>query len=100
MTQADDALALVRDEGRRVLAALTRVLGDLALAEEAVQEAAVVALARWPANGVPDYPRAWLTVTARNRAVDLLRRESRRTDKEVEAMRDAATREPDPSAAS
>ena len=64
----------VRDEGRRVLATLIRTLGDLQLAEDAVQEAAVAALRAWPAAGVPDDPRAWLTVTARNKAYDMLRR--------------------------
>jgi RNA polymerase sigma-70 factor (ECF subfamily) len=81
---------LVRDEGRRVLATLVRHTGDLQLAEDAVQDAVVRALATWPRTGVPPQPRAWLTVTARNRAVDLVRRESARTGKEAQAVHDAS----------
>jgi RNA polymerase sigma factor (sigma-70 family) len=77
---------LVRDEGRRVLATLVRHTGDLQLAEDAVQDAVLRALDTWPRTGVPPQPRAWLTLTARNRAVDLVRRESARTGKEAEAM--------------
>jgi RNA polymerase sigma-70 factor (ECF subfamily) len=77
---------LLRDEGRRVLATLVRHTGDLQLAEDAVQDAVVRALDTWPRTGVPPQPRAWLTVTARNRAVDLVRRESARTGKEAEAV--------------
>jgi RNA polymerase sigma factor (sigma-70 family) len=80
----EDPLAeTIRVEGRRVLASLTRTLGSLDLAQDAVQDAAVAALERWPATGVPDDPRAWLTVVARNRAIDRLRREAKRTDKEA-----------------
>ena len=77
---------LVRDEGRRVLATLVRHTGDLQLAEDAVQDAVLRALDSWPRTGVPPQPRAWLTVTARNRAVDLVRRESARTGKETVAV--------------
>jgi RNA polymerase sigma-70 factor, ECF subfamily len=77
---------LVRDEGRRVLAALVRATGDLQLAEDAVQDAALRALRTWPRDGVPPQPRAWLTLTARRRAVDLLRREAARDGKEAEAV--------------
>jgi RNA polymerase sigma-70 factor (ECF subfamily) len=77
---------LVRDEGRRVLATLVRITGDLPLAEDAVQDAAVRALETWPRDGVPDEPRAWLTLTARRRAIDVLRREAARAGKEAEAM--------------
>jgi len=77
---------LVRDEGRRVLATLVRVTGDLQLAEDAVQDATVRALEAWPRTGVPPEPRAWLTLAARRRAIDLLRRESARTGKEAEAV--------------
>ena len=76
---------LVRDEGSRVLATLVRTTGSLELAEDAVQDAAVKALESWQCNGVPPEPRAWLTVVARNRALDLVRRESRRADKEAAA---------------
>jgi RNA polymerase sigma factor (sigma-70 family) len=77
---------LVRDEGRRVLATLVRHTGDLQLAEDAVQDAVLRALDTWPRTGVPREPRAWLTVTARHRAVDLVRREAARGGKESEAM--------------
>ena len=64
-----------RREWGRVLAATARVTGDLDLAEEATQEAYVVALETWAERGVPDNPAAWLTTTARRRALDRLRRE-------------------------
>jgi len=64
---------------------LTRVLGDLDLAEDAVQEAFAVASAKWPAEGLPPSPAGWLITTARNRAVDRMRRESLRAAKEAEA---------------
>jgi RNA polymerase sigma-70 factor (ECF subfamily) len=67
------------------VAVLTRVLGDLDLAEEAVQDAFAVASAKWPADGVPPSPAGWIITTARNRAVDRLRRESARAAKEAEA---------------
>jgi RNA polymerase sigma-70 factor (ECF subfamily) len=63
-----------RDERARVLATLIRFTGDWELAEECVQDAFVKALERWPADGVPRSPGAWLTTTARNRALDVLRR--------------------------
>ena len=86
MTTHAALVALVRDEGRRVLATLTRLTGDLALAEDAVQDAVVRALETWPRTGVPPEPRAWLTLTARHRALDVLRREAARQGKEVDAM--------------
>ncbi len=64
-----------RDEWGRVLAALIGFLGDFDLAEEAAQEAFAIAAERWPRDGWPDNPRAWLVATARNRAVDRVRRE-------------------------
>jgi RNA polymerase sigma-70 factor (ECF subfamily) len=80
----------VRVEGRRVLATLVRTLGSLQLAEDAVQDAVVAALAAWPRTGVPDDPRAWLTVTARRKAYDVLRREAARPAKESAASRELA----------
>ncbi len=77
---------LVRDEGPRVLATLIRTTGSLQLAEDAVQDAVLRALDSWPRDGIPAEPRAWLTVTARRRAIDIIRRESRRTDKEAAAL--------------
>ena len=66
---------LFRRESGRTVATLIRVLGDFDLAEEAVQEAFATALERWPRDGLPDNPGAWITTTARNRAIDRLRRE-------------------------
>ena len=77
---------LVRDEGRRVLATLVRTTGSWDLAEDAVQDAVVRALETWPRDGLPEQPRAWLTLTARRRAIDLLRREAQRHGKEAEAV--------------
>jgi RNA polymerase sigma factor (sigma-70 family) len=89
---------VVRDEGRRVLATLVRTVGDVGLAEDAVQDAAERALQVWPRDGVPDSPRAWLTVTARRRAIDILRHERGRGAREAAAMelRDPAGDVPPP----
>jgi RNA polymerase sigma-70 factor (ECF subfamily) len=81
---------LFREESGRAVATLIRVLGDFDLAEEAVQEAFVVALERWPRDGVPDNPGAWITTTARHRAIDRLRRARRYQEKQQELARDAA----------
>src|SRR5437899_9538540 len=70
-----------REEGGRALATLIRILGDFDLAEEAVQEAFAVALSRWQADGIPRNPGAWITRTARNKAIDRLRRERRLREK-------------------
>jgi RNA polymerase sigma factor (sigma-70 family) len=86
----DASAALVkvlREEGRRVLATLVRHLGDLSVAEDALSEATIAALGAWQASGIPDNPRAWLTVVARRKALDVMRRESTRTDKETVAFR-------------
>jgi RNA polymerase sigma-70 factor, ECF subfamily len=64
-----------RDEWGRVLASLVGFLGDFDRAEEAAQEAFAIAAQRWPASGMPDNPGAWLVTTARNRAIDQIRRE-------------------------
>jgi RNA polymerase sigma-70 factor (ECF subfamily) len=64
-----------RDEWGRVLAALIGVLGDIQLAEDAAQEAFAIAAERWPRDGTPSNPRAWLVTTARNRAIDRIRRD-------------------------
>jgi RNA polymerase sigma-70 factor (ECF subfamily) len=66
---------IFRDEWGRVLAALIGFLGDFDLAEEAAQEAFAIAAERWPRTGAPANPRAWLVTTARNRAIDRIRRE-------------------------
>jgi RNA polymerase sigma-70 factor (ECF subfamily) len=64
-----------REEWPRAVGILTRVLGDLALAEDAVQDAFATAVERWPRDGVPRSPGAWILATARNRAIDRIRRE-------------------------
>jgi RNA polymerase sigma-70 factor, ECF subfamily len=69
--------ALYRTDSRRVLATLIRLLGDFDLAEEALQDAFTAALQRWPADGVPGNPRAWLVSTGRYKAIDGLRRRAR-----------------------
>jgi RNA polymerase sigma-70 factor, ECF subfamily len=69
--------AVYRSESRRVLATLIRLLGDFDLAEEAVQDAFATALERWPVDGVPDNPRAWLVSAGRFKAIDALRRRAR-----------------------
>jgi RNA polymerase sigma-70 factor, ECF subfamily len=66
---------LYREEWGRTLAILARILGDVDLAEDAVQEAFAAALERWPRDGAPANPGAWLLTTARNRAIDRIRRE-------------------------
>ena len=68
---------IFREESGRSVATLIRVVGDIDLAEDAVQEAFAVALRKWPADGLPPNPGGWITTTARNRALDRLRRESR-----------------------
>ena len=72
---ADALERTFRDEWGRVLATLIGFLGDFQVAEEAVQEAFAVAAERWPRDGTPDNPRAWLVTTARNRAIDRIRRD-------------------------
>jgi RNA polymerase sigma-70 factor, ECF subfamily len=77
--------AIFRREYGRAVAVLTRFLGDISLAEEAVQEAFAVALFRWPETGIPLSPAGWLITTARNKALDRLRREATRTEREQAA---------------
>jgi RNA polymerase sigma-70 factor (ECF subfamily) len=81
---------LFRDEQGRAVATLIRVTGDFDLAEEAVQDAFIAALETWPARGVPDNPGAWITTTARNRAIDRLRRRRRLVEKTDVLTREAA----------
>ena len=82
MNEASQALEqYVRDESARLVASLTRQLGDFDLAEESVQDAILEALSHWPASGVPKEPGAWLRVTARRKATDRLRREARYRDR-------------------
>ena len=78
---------IFRREAGRCTATLIRVLGDIELAEDAVAEAFAIAADRWPTEGVPPNPGGWITTTARNRAIDRLRRESTRTDRYLAAHR-------------
>jgi RNA polymerase sigma-70 factor, ECF subfamily len=75
-----------RQESGRAVATLVRLLGDIDLAEEAVQEAFTVAAEKWPVTGAPPNPGGWITTTARNRAIDRLRRESSRADRHAQAL--------------
>jgi RNA polymerase sigma-70 factor (ECF subfamily) len=79
---------LFRDCWWAAVATLTRLTGDLEAAEDAVQDACALALTKWPAEGVPSSPRGWLIGVARHKALDRLRRESRRARLEAAAMRD------------
>jgi RNA polymerase sigma-70 factor, ECF subfamily len=77
--------AVFRREYGRCVATLIRFLGDIDAAEEAVQDAFTVAMARWPSEGQPPNPGAWIVTTARNRAIDRLRRESVRDERHAQA---------------
>ena len=81
---------LFREEQGRAVATLIRVTGDFDLAEEAVQDAFIRALETWPERGVPDNPGAWITTTARNRAIDRLRRRQLSVEKIEELGRETA----------
>ena len=80
-----------REESGRILSTLIRLLGDFDLAEESLQEAYAVALQKWPVEGAPANPRAWLISTARFKAIDRLRREQRLREKSGEIARSSAT---------
>lgn len=82
-----DAIARAhRDEWARVVAALARRFGDLDVAEEAAADAFATAVARWPDDGVPPNPAAWLITTGARKAIDWIRRENKRDDKQYEAQ--------------
>jgi RNA polymerase sigma-70 factor (ECF subfamily) len=85
-----DVLAAItqahHEEWARVVASLTKRFGDLDIAEEATAEAFATAVARWPSDGVPPNPGAWLTTTAKRKAIDRIRRENKRDDKQKEAQ--------------
>ncbi|MGH3156636.1 MAG: RNA polymerase sigma factor, partial [Streptosporangiaceae bacterium] len=92
--RATDAAALeraYRESAGRAVATLARVFGDIDVAEDAVQEAFAVAAERWPATGVPPNPGGWIVTTARNKALDRLRRESSRHGREAKAVRELAS---------
>ncbi|MGE5812897.1 MAG: sigma factor, partial [Acidobacteriota bacterium] len=84
-----------REEYGRAVAVLIRQFGDIDLAEEAVQEAFTVAVQRWPSNGLPPSPAGWIITTARNRAIDRLRRERSRDDRHAQAALLQASSLPD-----
>ncbi|MER7608082.1 RNA polymerase sigma factor [Nocardioides sp. NPDC127503] len=97
MTDIDEAITRAHQgEWARVVASLAKRFGDLDIAEEAAAEAFTVAVERWPLDGVPPNPGAWLTTTANRRAIDRIRRESKRDDKQKEAvaMHDDTPHEP------
>jgi RNA polymerase sigma-70 factor (ECF subfamily) len=75
-----------REQYGRAVAVLTRLLGDIGAAEEALQDAFLTAVQRWPSDGVPPSPAGWIITTARNRAIDRLRREGSRADRYAQAV--------------
>ncbi|MFE2416553.1 RNA polymerase sigma factor [Streptomyces hokutonensis] len=85
MAFATDIEAVFRAEYGRAVSVLVRFLGDIDLAEEAVQDAFTTAVQKWPETGVPPSPAGWIITTARNRAIDRLRRESSREARHAEA---------------
>jgi RNA polymerase sigma-70 factor (ECF subfamily) len=95
---AEEALiGVFRGDAVRIVATLTRLLGDIDLAEDAVQEALAAAVERWPRDGTPDRPGAWLMTTARNKALDTLRRERTQATAREAALRLNLDDESDPS---
>jgi RNA polymerase sigma-70 factor, ECF subfamily len=82
---APEIARVFREEYGRAVAVLARHFGDIDIAEEAVQEAFTVAVQRWPASGLPASPAGWIITTARNRAIDRLRREASREDRHAQA---------------
>jgi RNA polymerase sigma-70 factor, ECF subfamily len=84
-----------RAEYGRAVAVLVRVFGDIDIAEEAVQDAFTAAAARWPSAGLPPSPAGWIITTARNRAIDRLRREASRADRYAQAALLHAADEPE-----
>ncbi|MBI5107077.1 MAG: sigma-70 family RNA polymerase sigma factor, partial [Solirubrobacterales bacterium] len=86
--------AIWRTESARVIATLARAVGDVGLAEDLAQDAVVAALERWPRTGVPPNPGGWLTVTAKHRAIDLMRRSRTLQDKVAQLARELETTAP------
>lgn len=95
MVDAVDIAAVFRAEYGRAVAVLIGVFGDIDIAEDAVNDAFVVAVERWPTAGLPPSPAGWIVTTARNRAIDRLRRESSRDDRHAQAALLLARDEPD-----
>lgn len=90
-----DIARVFRNESGRAIATLARRFGDIDIAEEAVQEAFVEAVRRWPDSGIPPSPAGWIITTAKNRAIDRLRREAKRDDRQSEAHELMYPDEPD-----
>ena len=87
MSEVDAAITLAhREEWARVVATMARRFGDLDIAEDAASEAFAIAVERWPVDGIPPNPGGWLTTTASRKAIDLIRRETKRDSKHREAM--------------
>lgn len=91
---ASEIEQVFRTEYGRAVASLVRLLGDIDVAEEVVQDAFAVAVQRWPATGLPPSPVGWIITTARNRAIDRLRREATRADRQAQAARLHVSAEP------
>jgi RNA polymerase sigma-70 factor (ECF subfamily) len=91
---ATEVERVFREEYGRAVAVLVRVFGDIDVAEEAVQDAFAAAVQRWPSSGLPPSPAGWIITTARNRAIDRLRREASREDRHAQAALLHASREP------
>jgi RNA polymerase sigma-70 factor (ECF subfamily) len=89
-----DVERVFREEYGRAVAVLVRVFGDISIAEDAVQDAFAKAVVRWPADGVPPAPAGWIITTARNGAIDRLRREASRDDRHAQAALLHARAEP------
>jgi RNA polymerase sigma-70 factor (ECF subfamily) len=85
-TDPSEIERVFRSESGRAVATLVRFFGDIDLAEEAVQDAFVVALQHWPEEGLPPSPAGWIITTARRRGIDHIRRESTRDDRQAQAM--------------
>ena len=86
-TGHDEVAAAFRESSGKAVATLVRHFGDIDVAEEAVQDAFVVALERWPVDGVPPSPAGWIITTARNRGIDRVRREASRDTRQADAHR-------------
>jgi len=92
---SDDISRVFRDERQHALATLIRLVGDWDVAEEALQEAFEAAVQQWPADGVPDQPRGWLVRTARNKAIDRIRKNVRMERKRAELAEASEVEPPD-----
>jgi RNA polymerase sigma-70 factor, ECF subfamily len=84
---SDEIARVFRRESGRAVATLVRFFGDIDVAEEAVQDAFTVAAGRWPDEGLPPNPGGWITTTAKRRAIDRLRREGKRDDRQADSAR-------------